>query len=94
MFVSMFGMPIIKSAKKAFRASHRKKVFNDRRKKAMKESIKATKTLLKEKKMDEARSSLSFAYKAIDKAAKRGVIKKNTAARKKSRLARAVKLTA
>ena len=34
--------------------------------------------------------SLSAAYKAIDKAAKRGIIKPNTAARKKSRLARAV----
>lgn len=31
---------------------------------------------------------LSLAYKAIDKAAKKGVIKKNAAARKKSRLAK------
>ena len=35
----------------------------------------------------DAKSKLALAYKAIDKAAKRGVIKKNTAARKKSRLA-------
>ncbi|HRH24630.1 MAG TPA: 30S ribosomal protein S20, partial [Candidatus Paceibacterota bacterium] len=34
--------------------------------------------------------SLSKAYQAIDKAAKRGIIKKNTAARKKSRLAKAL----
>lgn len=39
----------------------------------------------------EAKAKLSEAYKAIDKAAKRGVIKKNTAARKKSRLAKAIK---
>lgn len=39
----------------------------------------------------EAGKSLSEAYKAIDKAAKRGIIKKNTAARKKSRLAQAIK---
>jgi ribosomal protein S20 len=34
------------------------------------------------------------AYKAIDKAAKRGVIKPNTAARKKSRLAALIKRSA
>ncbi len=39
----------------------------------------------------EASASLAEAYKAIDKAAKRGIIKKNTAARKKSRLALAIK---
>jgi small subunit ribosomal protein S20 len=39
-----------------------------------------------------AEELLPTAYKAIDKAEKRGVIKKNTAARKKSRLsARIVK---
>lgn len=35
---------------------------------------------------------LSRAYQAIDKAAKRGVIKKNTAGRKKARLSRAAKI--
>ena len=34
----------------------------------------------------EAEKLLPKAYQAIDKAAKRGIIKKNTAARKKSRL--------
>jgi small subunit ribosomal protein S20 len=34
---------------------------------------------------------LSKAFQAIDKAAKRGVIKKNTASRKKSRLAAEIK---
>lgn len=37
-------------------------------------------------KHEEALKLLPGVYKAIDKAAKRGVIKKNTAARKKSRL--------
>jgi len=42
-----------------------------------------------------AEALLPAAYKAIDKAAKRGVIKENTAARKKSRLtARIVKAKA
>lgn len=39
----------------------------------------------------EAEKLLPEAYKAIDKATKRGVIKDNTAARKKSRLAAAIK---
>ena len=84
-------MPIIKSAKKALRGSQRKKVFNLRRKKAMKTAIKTTQSLVADKKKKEADAQLSIAYKAIDKATKRGVLKKNTAARKKSHLARTIK---
>lgn len=36
-----------------------------------------------------SKENLSAAYKAIDKAAKAGVIKKNAAARKKSQMAKA-----
>ena len=39
----------------------------------------------------EAQKKLPDSYKAIDKALKRGLIKKNTAARKKSRLSRLIK---
>jgi len=39
----------------------------------------------------EAEAKLPETYKAIDKAAKRGIIKGNTAARKKSRLVAAIK---
>ncbi|MCR4330678.1 MAG: 30S ribosomal protein S20 [Patescibacteria group bacterium] len=84
-------MPIIRSAKKALRVSLRKKVVNDKRRKDMKEAIKEIKVLTRDKKSVEAKTSLSEAYKAIDKAAKRGVIKKNTAARKKSRLSAMIK---
>ena len=78
-----------KSAKKAHEASLRKRVFNLRRLRAMKSSIKEVRALAlaKDKK---ALELLQKAYKAIDKAAKRGVIKKNTAARKKSRLSKFV----
>lgn len=80
-------MPITTSAKKALRASQRKKIFNDRRKRDMRAAVKAPLAFLKEGNRDKARALLPNAYKAIDKAAKRGVIKKNAAARKKSRLA-------
>jgi len=84
-------MPVIKSAKKALRGSQRKMVFNLRRKRAVKDSIKVIEKLVVEKKKDEAKDKLSEAYKAIDKATKRGIIKKNTASRKKSRLSRVIK---
>jgi len=56
----------------------------------MKGAVKNIKSLISQKDKDGASSSLSEAYKAIDKAAKRGVIKKNTAARKKSRLSKMI----
>ncbi len=81
-------MPITQSAKKALRGSMRKKAVNDRKKKALKETFKGIERLVKEKKGAEATKQVAAAYSAIDKAAKSGVIKKNTAARKKSRIAR------
>ncbi len=84
-------MPVIKSAKKALRSSERKRIFNLRKKRAMKEAVKTVTKLVSNKKSKEATEKLAGAYKAIDKAVKRGIIKKNTAARKKSTLARLIK---
>lgn len=84
-------MPIIQSAKKALRGSKKKKVFNDRRTKALKESVKKIEKLVKAGSKDEAVLTLPQAYQAIDKAMKSGIIKKNNAARKKSRLAKLIK---
>jgi len=81
-------MPITKSAKKALRGSQKKRVFNLRRSREMKLKIKEVESLLKEGKKKEAETALPQAYKAIDKAIKRGIIKKNTGARKKSQLAK------
>lgn len=83
-------MPIIKSAKKALRGSKRKVAFNLRRKAILKETTKGIKKLVATGSVAEAEAGLSKAYQAIDKAVKRGVIKKNTAARKKSRLVKAI----
>ncbi len=82
-------MAITKSAKKAHRASLKKHVFNVRRKKALTETTKVVKKLIPTD-TKAAGQSLAAAYKAIDKAAKTGLIKKNTASRKKSRLALAI----
>lgn len=83
-------MPVTKSAKKALRQSRKRRLFNLRRSRRMKTLIKEIRDLIEEKKKEEALKNLPKVYQAIDKAAKRGVIKKNTASRKKSRLAKAI----
>ena len=84
-------MAITSSAKKVIRASAKKRVFNLRRKNTLVDTTKALTKALAAKDLKGAESLLPEAYQAIDKAMKRGVIKKNTAARKKSRLALAIK---
>ena len=84
-------MAITKGAKKAVRSSARKRVFNVRRTDTMREVVKKVKKTLAAGDVAGAEALMPQAYKAIDKAAKRGVIKGNNAARKKSRLVAAVK---
>jgi small subunit ribosomal protein S20 len=74
-------MPITKSAQKALRQSVRRKKLNLVKKEAMKNAVKNARKI-------KSGEALSLAYKAIDKAVKKGVIKKMAAARKKSRLAK------
>lgn len=82
-------MAITKSAKKAHRASLKKHVFNLRRKRVLTDTTKVVRKAIGTD-VKEAEKSLAAAYQAIDKAAKTGVIKKNAASRKKSRLAKAI----
>lgn len=84
-------MAITKSAKRAIRGSEKKKVYNDRRKKTMKEVVKEVRAFVLAKDKKASQETLSKAYKALDKAAKTNLIKKNTASRKKSRLAKMIK---
>ena len=81
-------MAITSSAKKAIRVAARKRVFNLRRKDAIADAVKKIKRLIKEKKIKEAQAFLPTVYKALDKAVKTKYLKKNTAAHKKSRLAK------
>lgn len=68
------------------RQSEKRRKRNTKRKNEMKITVKQIKKLLAGNDKDEALKLLPQAYKSIDKAAKRGIIKKNTADRKKSRL--------
>ena len=79
-------MAITSSAKKAHRQSIRRGKFNDTRRAALRGATKAIRTAHAGDK-----KTLAMAYKAIDKAVKRGLLKKNTAARRKSKFARMLK---
>ena len=83
-------MAITSSAKKAIRSSEKKRVFNIRRKRALHDTVYEVRALTGKGKKETA-EALKAAYQAIDKAMKRGIIKKNTASRKKSRLSQALK---
>ena len=56
----------------------------------MKDEIKNFLKLISAKDIEAAEKSLASLYKAIDKATKRGIIKKNNALRKKSRLTKKI----
>lgn len=84
-------MPIKQSAKKYLRASRKRAVQNLKIKKAFKEALKKLNELVKAQKPEDAKKMFPTVQKALDKAAKVGVISKNTAARKKSRLVKMLK---
>ncbi|MDO8231853.1 MAG: 30S ribosomal protein S20 [bacterium] len=84
-------MAITSSAKKAARSSAKKRVFNLRRKNTLTDTTKAFTKAVAAKDVAEAEKLVPATYAAIDKAAKRGVIKGNTADRKKARIAAALK---
>jgi small subunit ribosomal protein S20 len=83
-------MPITKSAIRALRKSRGRYIKNLKRKTSLKDAIKKVESAAAAKNAEEARKLLPLAYKTIDKMAKAGLIKKNTASRKKSRLAKLV----
>ncbi|MBT3817246.1 MAG: 30S ribosomal protein S20 [Candidatus Magasanikbacteria bacterium] len=78
-------MPNKNSAKKALRQSIKRAAANKEIKLAYKQAVKAAKKAI-DAKEEGVNTKIQFAQKKLDKAAKNGVIKKNTASRKLSRL--------
>jgi len=74
-------MPVIKSAAKAMRRDKRRTAVNRKVKVRMKEAIKAAQK-------DPSPKTLSAAYQAIDRAAKRNIVHPNKAARLKAQIAK------
>lgn len=78
------------SAKKAQRAAEKRRIFNARRKKTMRDAVRSVEKMVAAKNASGAAKLLPEVYQAIDKASKRGTIKPNTASRMKSRLSKQV----
>lgn len=83
-------MPNTSSAKKAMRQSRRRQTINLRTKSKYKTAVKTTRKQVAGGDAAAANESLKKAMSAIDKAVKKNVLHKNTAARRKSRLAKAI----
>lgn len=83
-------MPNTKSANKAMRQSRRRNVINTRTKFKFKSAVKETRTSIASGDAAASAENLKKAMSALDKAVKKNVIHKNTASRRKSRLAKAL----
>lgn len=84
-------MPIKKSAKKYMKSSRKRNEHNVLIKKQMRQLVKKVRDYLKSNDLKKATESVREAVRSIDRAAGKKIIKKNTASRKKSRLASALK---
>ncbi len=73
---------------KALRSSEKRRIRNLRVKRHIKKIVKAYLKAINAKDVETARQMLPTVFSVLDKAAKYGVIKKNTASRKKSRLSK------
>jgi len=87
-------MAIKHAAAKAMRKSAKNRAFNLKAKSEFKNLIKDARKLIAAKKENEALKAVQTAAKSLDKAARKKVIKKNTAARLKSRLMKALNAVA
>ncbi|WP_019536079.1 30S ribosomal protein S20 [Paenibacillus ginsengihumi] len=88
-------MPNIKSAIKRVKTSEKRRLRNASQKSALRTAVKAFETAAAGTDLEKAKAALVAASKKLDKAASKGLIHKNAAARKKSRLAKKLnKLTA
>ena len=83
-------MANIKSAKKRVLTAERNRVRNVAFKTSIKTAVKKVLELAKADDKDALNSAISNVYKLCDKAVVKGILHKNTAARKKSRLTIAV----
>jgi small subunit ribosomal protein S20 len=82
-------MPNSPSAAKRLRQSKKRRLHNRITKKVVKTSMKKTVQSLGDKNLDQAQADYRAAVAKIDKAGARRVLHPNTAARRKSKLARA-----
>lgn len=78
------------SAVKRYRQSEKRQAINTANRHKLKTQLRKLKTAVAAKKVDDAKGLLPQTFRLIDKSVQKGVIKKNTAARYKSRLTKTV----
>ncbi|MBC2851592.1 MULTISPECIES: 30S ribosomal protein S20 [unclassified Cetobacterium] len=76
-----------KSAKKRVLVAERNRERNQAVKSRVKTMVKKVLVSVETKEIEAAKAALSVAYKELDKAVSKGIMKKNTVSRKKARLA-------
>jgi small subunit ribosomal protein S20 len=79
-------VPHHKSAKKRVRQTERKTELNKSLKSRTKSVVKAVRLAISENKKEDAQKGMTLVQKYLARLAKKGIIKKNTAARQTSRL--------
>ncbi|WP_168119325.1 30S ribosomal protein S20 [Paenibacillus sp. HB172176] len=83
-------MPNIKSAIKRVKTSEKRRALNASQKSALRSAVKSADQAIVSTDAAAAKAALIVATKKLDKAVTKGLIHKNAAARKKSRLAKKV----
>ncbi len=83
-------MPNTQSAMKAMRSSERKRVRNRVYRSRARTYVKKARTLIEAGRLEEAQEAVRMAVSALDRAAQKGVIHPNNAARCKSHLTQMV----
>ena len=83
-------MPNIKSAIKRVKTSEKRRLLNASQKSALRTAVKAVETAVAKQELETAKAAYIYASKKLDKAASKGLIHRNAAANKKSRLAKKI----
>ncbi|OBR63129.1 30S ribosomal protein S20 [Paenibacillus oryzae] len=81
-------MPNIKSAIKRVKTNEKRRALNASQKSALRTAVKSADQAVAGTDVETAKAALIVASKKLDKAVTKGLIHKNAAARKKSRLAK------
>ena len=89
----VISLPQRRTAIKALRINHTRRLNNLDIKTDIKKTVKKFRSLIAAKNKEEAAKALPIIYKKFDKAAKRNVLHKNTAARRKSTFTRLLSST-
>ena len=84
------AMPNIKSAIKRARQNEKRRQHNASQRSALRTAVKAVEAAIANNNLEEAKKAFQIATKKLDKAVTKGLIHKNAAARKKSRLAKKI----